>query len=316
MASKTIDVSVIIPVYNGEKSIQQMVEAVLAERRVSLELIVIDDGSTDNTLRILSSITDERLHVISQNNSGVYVARNTGLAAHQGKWLILLDADDEISPEMIYSRYQLAEEHRCDVLISNGMFTRERDQHNGRHVHTQQVYRQTQSGFEWINHAVKVKEWPHYIWLQIISSEYIKKHNIDFHIGSSHKDILWTTELALANGIFYVSEAPDYYYIKNTESITNHTRYYDPRAYSYIDIISKLIAYAKKPEYAAVRRSLLIQALKESGHFLGLYRRKIKDKVAVRQKFNEMISLADLAKGLTDVHSIWFLMRLWLKMRR
>lgn len=315
MASQTIDVSVIIPVYNGEKSIQQIVEAVLAELRVSLELIVIDDGSTDNTLNILSSITDSRLRVISQKNSGVYVARNAGLAAHKGKWLILLDADDEIHPDMIYSRYQLAEENHCDVLVSNGMFTKFRHQHHGHNVHSRQIYNQLQHGFEWINHAVNVKEWPHYIWLQIVRSEYIKKHNIDFHVGSSHKDILWTTELALANGMFYVLENPDYYYIKNTESITNHTRYYDPRAYSYIDIISKLIAYAKRPEYAPVHRSLLIHALKESGHFLGLYRRKIKDKAAVRQKFNETISLCDLAKGVTDIHSGWFIFRLWLKMR-
>jgi len=315
MASQTIDVSVIIPVYNGEKSIRQMIEDVLAEKRISLELIVIDDGSTDNTLNILSSIADSRLKVLTQKNSGVYVARNAGLAAHQGKWLILLDADDEIHPDMIYSRFTQAENNQCDVLISNGLYTSERGHHHGRHVHSRQVYGQQQSGFEWINHAVSVREWPHYIWLQIIRSEYIKKNNIDFHIGSSHKDILWTTELALGNGVFYISETPDYYYIKNTESITNHTRYYDPRAYSYIDIISKLIAYAKQPRYATVRRSLLVHALKESGHFLGLYRRKIKDKTAVRQKFNEMVSLADLAKGITDIHSAWFMLRLWWKMR-
>ena len=315
MTSQTIDVSVIIPVYNGEKSIKQMVDDVLAEQRVSLELIVIDDGSTDNTLNILSSITDSRLKVLTQKNSGVYVARNAGLAAHNGKWLILLDADDEIHPDMIYSRFSLAEQNDCDVLVANGMFTAARQNHRGHLVHSRQVYNQPQRGFEWINHAVKVREWPHYIWLQIIRSEYIKKNNIDFHIGSSHKDILWTTELALANGTFYIAETADYYYIKNTESITNHTRYYDPRAYSYIDIISKLIAYAKREEYAPVRHSLLIHALKESGHFLGLYRRKIQDRTAVRQKFNEMISLVDLAKGVTDMHSAWFLFRLWLKMR-
>lgn len=316
MGSQTIDVSVIIPVYNGENSIQQLVDAVLAEQRVSLELIVIDDGSTDNTLDILSSITDRRLSVITQQNSGVYVARNAGLAAHQGKWLILLDADDEIHPDMIYNRWKLAQKNHCDVLVSNAIFTSARHNHHGRNVHSRQIYNQLQTGFEWINHAVKVQEWPHYIWLQIIKSEYIKKNNINFHIGSSHKDILWTTELALANGVFYISETPDYYYVKNSESITSHTRYYDPRAYSYIDIISKLIAYAKRPEYAPVRRALLIHSLKESGHFLGLYRRKIKDKTAVRLRFNEMIRFADLMKGMTDIHSIWFLCRLWFKMRR
>ena len=131
MTSQTIDVSVIIPVYNGEKSIQQIVEDVLAEQRVSLELIVIDDGSTDNTLNILSSISDSRLKIISQPNSGVYVARNAGLAAHRGKWLILLDADDDIHPDMIYSRLQLAEKNNCDVLISNGMFTSARAHADG-----------------------------------------------------------------------------------------------------------------------------------------------------------------------------------------
>lgn len=315
MSHPPIEVSVIIPVYNGEENIRHLVESVLAETRINLELIVINDGSTDKTREILNSIQDERLVIIEQPNSGVYIARNAGLAAHRGKWLILLDADDAITPDMIFNRYTKAEQHNCDVLICNGWRGNPGQKLAGWEVHRQQIYNRMISGFEWIKHAVKVREWPHYIWLQIVSSKYIKENNINFHVGTSHKDILWSTELALANGRFYISPEPDYYYSKNTSSITNHGRYYDPRAYSYIDIINKLINYAKSPEYAAVSRPLYIHALRETGHLSGLYRKKIKDRAAVRKSFHDHIRFTDLAKGVSGIHEAWFLIRLWFRLR-
>ncbi|RPH31089.1 glycosyltransferase [Buttiauxella warmboldiae] len=315
MSHPQIAVSVIIPVYNGEENIRHLVECVLAETRVKLELIVINDGSTDNTRAILNSIQDERLVVIEQANGGVSAARNTGLAVCRGKWLILLDADDIISPDMIVNRYTRAEQHNCDVLVCNGWCGGPGDNLTGAEVHKHQIYNRTISGFEWIKHAVSIREWPHYVWLQMINSEYIKENKVKFHKDISHEDILWCTELALANGRFYFSPEADYYYLKNTSSVTNHDRYYDPRAYSYIDIIKKLIHYARLPKYAAVSRPLYIHALRETGHFSGLYRKKIKDRPAVRKAFHENIHFTDLAKGICGIHEAWFLLRLWLRLR-
>ncbi|HHT2074192.1 TPA: glycosyltransferase, partial [Citrobacter freundii] len=74
---------------------------------------------------------------------------------------------------------------------------------------------------------------------------YIRNNNLSFHDGRSHKDILWTMELALANGRFYISKDMDYTYKYNNESITNRGDYFDVRAECYIDVISKTIGHAK-----------------------------------------------------------------------
>ena len=86
-------VSVIIPSYNCGKYIDEAVSGVLNQTYPNVEVIVIDDGSTDNTLDILSKYRNE-IKVISQPNQGVAKARNTGISAAAGKYIATLDADD------------------------------------------------------------------------------------------------------------------------------------------------------------------------------------------------------------------------------
>ncbi|WP_114475311.1 glycosyltransferase family 2 protein, partial [Klebsiella pneumoniae] len=74
-----IAVSVIIPVYNAEKTIKSLIEDILLEDRINIEVIIVNDGSSDNTSTIINSIKDGRVQVIEQNNKGVYAARNNGL---------------------------------------------------------------------------------------------------------------------------------------------------------------------------------------------------------------------------------------------
>lgn len=99
-----IDVSIIIPVYNAAATIGCLVNKILSETHVAIELIVVDDGSTDGTGSIIRQIHDDRLILIEQANQGVYAARNTALTLHQGEWVIFLDADDDIADEFIEKR--------------------------------------------------------------------------------------------------------------------------------------------------------------------------------------------------------------------
>lgn len=87
-------VSVIIPVYNGADYIRETVASVLNQSYKKLELILLDDGSKDNTLSILNDFDDERVTVISKTNSGVSDTRNTGAKAAKGDYFAFLDADD------------------------------------------------------------------------------------------------------------------------------------------------------------------------------------------------------------------------------
>lgn len=93
-------VSVVIPAYNAARYLAAAVDSILAQTRPPLEIIVINDGSTDNTLEVAQSF-GPRVHVISQPNGGISVARNAGIAAARGSLIALQDADDLALPRRI-----------------------------------------------------------------------------------------------------------------------------------------------------------------------------------------------------------------------
>jgi glycosyltransferase involved in cell wall biosynthesis len=86
--------SVVIPLYNKEKYISQTVQSVLDQSFKEFELLIVNDGSTDNSIEMTKSFTDERIRLISIDNSGVSVARNTGIDKAKYDWIAFLDADD------------------------------------------------------------------------------------------------------------------------------------------------------------------------------------------------------------------------------
>lgn len=118
-------VSVIIPVYNGEEFIGDAINSVLAQTYDDYEIIVIDDGSIDNTKRILDQFA-EKITYIYQSNQGVAVARNTGIKATRGKYIAFLDADDiwfknklKLEVEILENNPDIDLVHANDVKISS-----------------------------------------------------------------------------------------------------------------------------------------------------------------------------------------------------
>lgn len=110
-------VTVIIPAYNSEMSIRRCVESCLCQSYENIEIVVINDGSTDNTLNILSSIGDKRLAVVSTSNQGASQARNTGAELARGEWLFFLDADDYLEKDAIKILANCDEVKSSDIII-------------------------------------------------------------------------------------------------------------------------------------------------------------------------------------------------------
>ncbi|MEB3220224.1 MAG: glycosyltransferase [Nostocales cyanobacterium 94392] len=104
-------ISVIIPAYNAEKMIRETVMSVLNQSFSNLELIVINDGSQDSTLDVLSSIKDSRLQVFSYENSGVCMARNRGIERASGEFISFLDADDIWTPDKLEAQLTALEKN-------------------------------------------------------------------------------------------------------------------------------------------------------------------------------------------------------------
>ncbi|MGF1491620.1 MAG: glycosyltransferase [Microcoleaceae cyanobacterium] len=94
-------VSVVIPVYNGEKTIAETIESVLAQSLQDFELIVINDGSTDKTLEVIASFHDPRLRVLSYPNAGLSASRNRGIQQASGEYISFIDADDLWTPDKL-----------------------------------------------------------------------------------------------------------------------------------------------------------------------------------------------------------------------
>ncbi|WP_050862183.1 glycosyltransferase [Enterobacter kobei] len=304
-----IDVSVIIPAFNAQDTIGHLVHKILSEQMLSIEVIIVDDGSTDETWVRLCAITDERLILIHQENQGVYVARNAALAVHSGEWVVFLDADDRIADGFLQERLRIAREAQADVAVFNGWRT-DSTGHQRSPVHHTQPYGQTLTGQQWIRHCVKQREWPHYLWLQLTRSAYIREHGLRFQEGKSHKDILWTIHLAAGNGRFYFADRQDYTYISNPASITHRQDYYDIRAASYIDVITDILALSAQQQHRATRRALVIHALVECRHFLGLYRRKVSNQQALRITFRTRIAFRPLLPGVSNLSDVVFLLKL------
>ena len=115
-------VSVIIPVYNAEKYLSECLDSVLCQTLRDIEVICVDDGSTDGSLSLLREYEtrDSRLKTLTQQNEYAGVARNRGLNAASGRYCLFLDADDFFAPEMLEAIYGRACETEADIVLFGG----------------------------------------------------------------------------------------------------------------------------------------------------------------------------------------------------
>ncbi len=114
-------VTVIIPIYNGEIFIKKCIDCLIEQSYTNIECVIVDDGSTDNTKKLVKNIVEEvkiiNIRFISQSRQGVSVARNSGIDVAKGKYIIFIDADDTLDRDAIDHSVQLLEDHNLDLLI-------------------------------------------------------------------------------------------------------------------------------------------------------------------------------------------------------
>ncbi|MCD0432602.1 glycosyltransferase [Lacticaseibacillus paracasei subsp. paracasei] len=111
-------ISIIVPTYNVEKYIRTCIESILAQTYRNVEVIIVNDGSTDQSLAVISDLicSHHNVKVINQKNQGVSVARNTGIDVATGKYITFVDPDDKIMPGFVSSLYQIADKTGADIV--------------------------------------------------------------------------------------------------------------------------------------------------------------------------------------------------------
>ncbi|MDU1910875.1 glycosyltransferase family 2 protein [Fusobacterium sp.] len=113
-----IKISVIIPVYNTEKYLEKCLNSVLKQTLKEIEIIIINDGSQDQSEKILERYNvDQRIIVINKSNEGVSKARNIGLKMSKGKYIYYLDSDDYIEENMLLEMYNKTEKENLDIVV-------------------------------------------------------------------------------------------------------------------------------------------------------------------------------------------------------
>lgn len=111
--------SIIIPLYNKGKKVKNTIESVLTQSNTDFEIVVVDDGSTDDGAQYVKTFDDQRIKYYYKDNGGVSSARNYGIKKAEGEWLVFLDADDEMMPDALES-YSLLQQKYQEAKILVG----------------------------------------------------------------------------------------------------------------------------------------------------------------------------------------------------
>lgn len=112
-------ISVIVPIYNSEKYLVQCIDSILMQSYKNFELLLIDDGSTDESLQICNSYFDERIKVVSLKHKGVANVRNEGILRSIGKYICFIDSDDILHPDFLKSMYSILKKENVMYVECN-----------------------------------------------------------------------------------------------------------------------------------------------------------------------------------------------------
>lgn len=118
MEKKKPEISIIVPIYNVETYLARCLDSVLGQSFGDFEIILMNDGSTDGSEKICKDYAarDARIHLVSQKNQGLSMARNNSLPLAQGKYIVFLDSDDSIHPQLLEAAHALAEKEAADMV--------------------------------------------------------------------------------------------------------------------------------------------------------------------------------------------------------
>ncbi len=230
-------ISVIIAAYNSEKFIRRCLLSVISQTHQNLEIIVIDDGSTDKTVDIIRSINDSRIRLIQrQQNYGISLTRNHGIDIAKGKYIGFIDADDFIDPDFYQKLYQRAIQTNAEITT-------------------------TATSAEWPH---KTKKWAgipgvyHHFsdkltavrngscWNKIYLTQFLRQNNLKFPAGLISEDNFFVIKsLAICQKLAVINNTY-YHYIMNPSSLTHDPKIEGKRKNDNLIISCMILEFIKQ----------------------------------------------------------------------
>lgn len=229
-------VSVIVPIYNVKKYLTKCLESIIDQSYKNLEIVCVDDGSTDGSKEILDSLslTDQRLKSIRQSNLGLSAARNTGLAESTGEFIYFVDSDDWLHPRAVEKIVEFFLKTDADFITTSFYRTTEEGGENG-------FYHRYSSDHSYNEDACTNQSISANCCGKAFKSSFINKNRLNFPVGLYYEDVYfhWMA-VSYARRIAVIAE-PLYYYRIRQDSIMGKTRSKDSDiTFHHIYVLKKL----------------------------------------------------------------------------
>lgn len=221
-------VSIVVPVCNVEGYLKECLDSILKQTLKNIEIICVNDGSTDNSLSILRSYEkkDSRVKVITKDNSGYGNTMNVGMDLAKGKYIGIVESDDYVDPRMFERLYDTAEKYQTEIVKSDHYIfsTKEgKRQSEYRWVCPEKYYNKILNSYT----CPEIYTFTMMNWTGIYRTDFIRKNNIKHNEtpGASFQDNgFWYQVISLAKKIVFINEAFYYYRQDNPNSSINNKK--------------------------------------------------------------------------------------------
>ena len=222
--SAALPLSLIAPVYNVAPFLPRFLESLASVEAGTAEIIVVDDGSTDECPRLLAEFGQRHPHarIVRQANGGLSAARNTGLALASGRYVAFADSDDWFEPGYYERLLGLCLAHGLDMAVGNAMYHfegRREDCAIFEDAPPGGVIR----GAEFLRARLRTRTFLHMVWMHVYRRELIESRAMRFVAPFIHEDVPWTTRMLLASERLMYDATPGYHY-------RQRVRRFDPQA--------------------------------------------------------------------------------------
>jgi len=255
-----MDISFIIPAYNAETVIEKSVASIQKwSYEASIEIIIINDGSTDNTRSLCEKMAeaDNRISVYSISNSGQGIARNKGLSCAKGDYVCFADADDKVVVDNIYKMWIKAKELRANVVM--GSYIRQTDSHTELpNLPDTEEFFSKESPKASFYHKIKTESVFGYLWNKLYEKHFLDEHKLELDdIRTVYmEDLLFNVKVWSHNPKVYYMGIPVYeYYVGNVST----TRKADEKIHEKnVAMIESMVTYLDKENALADNLDMVI----------------------------------------------------------
>ena len=209
-------ISVVVPVYNVEKFLDQCLGSLVGQTYRNLEILIVDDGSTDGSCSIYQQYasTDNRIKIIKQKNAGVSAARNNGLKFATGDWVHFMDSDDYLDIDYYEKMMAAVGESNPDMLAGD-VISQNSNLYNVRYKSSVALYTPTEKFIQTnaLNNCT--------IWRYVFRREFLEKNKLTFPVGRIFEDMLFIPNAMLQASCVITVPGANYHYVFNENSILN-----------------------------------------------------------------------------------------------